>query len=61
VGLPKYVTGWFQLANQKTGFLFVTDDTKVVHVQTKEGTHILLSLENPEAFIAALKEVHANT
>ena len=55
VGLPKYVTGWFQLSNSQTGFLFVTDDTKVVHIPTKDQQNLLLSLENPEEFMTALK------
>jgi hypothetical protein len=59
--LPTYNTGNFTLANQQKGYLFVSDDQHVIHIQTKENTHILLSLENPEAFIAALKEAHANT
>jgi hypothetical protein len=59
--LLTYNTGNFTLANQQKGFLFVSDDQHVIHIQTKEGTHILLSLEQPETFIAALKEAHANT
>ncbi len=60
VGLPKYATGWFLLKNQQTGFLFVTDDTEVVHIPTKDHQNLLLSLENPESFVAALKEASAN-
>lgn len=59
--LPTYNTGNFTLANNQKGFLFVSNDQHVVHIQTKENTHILLSLENPEAFVAALKEAHANS
>jgi hypothetical protein len=59
--LPTYNTGNFTLANNQQGFLFVSDDRSVVHIQTVKNTHILLSLENPEAFVAALKEAHANS
>ncbi len=52
--LPTYNTGNFTLANNQKGFLFVSDDRHVVHIQTKSDLHILLSLENPKEFVAAL-------
>ncbi len=60
-GLPKYATGHFTLANEQEAFIFVSDDARVVYIPTTKGKDLLLSLEQPEAFIAALKEVHANT
>ena len=60
-GLPKYATGYFTLVKQQQAYIFVSDDTQVVHVPAIKGEDLLLSLENPQAFIAALKEANANT
>ncbi len=59
--LPTYNTGNFTLNNNQQGFLFVSSDERVIHIQTKNDLNILLSLEKPEEFIAALKEAHANS
>ncbi len=54
--------GLKKLKNNQTIFRFLSrTDVPLVIIPIKSGGHILLSLENPEAFIAVLKEAHANT
>ncbi|MBX3148402.1 MAG: hypothetical protein KF785_16680 [Gemmatimonadales bacterium] len=55
VGLPGYLTGWFRLRAGGRGLLFVTDRSRVVVVPTQNGFTLLLSVDDPEAFLAALR------
>lgn len=55
VGLPGYLSGWFRLQNREKALLFVTDRKKVVYIPTTEGYAVLLSVPEPERFLAALK------
>ena len=52
--LPTYTTGWFELSNSQEAFVYLTDETKVVHLTTKDY-QLLLSFENPEGLIEALQ------
>jgi len=52
IGLPGYKEGWFRLRNGEKALLFVTSDV-VVYIPTKDFA-VMLSDENPEAFINAL-------
>ena len=54
-GLPGYQAGWFKLANGEKALVFVTDPRRVVRVPTTEGFTVLLSVENPEDFLASLR------
>jgi hypothetical protein len=54
-GLPGYQAGWFKLANGEKALLFVTDPRRVVRVPTTEGFTVLLSVDNPEEFLASLR------
>lgn len=54
-GLPGYQAGWFRLANGEKALLYLTDRSKAVHVPTTLGYSLLLSPDNPEAFLSALK------
>ena len=54
-GLPGYQAGWFSLANGEKALVFVTDPRRVVRVPTTEGFTVLLSVENPEDFLASLR------
>jgi hypothetical protein len=56
IGLPSYQAGWFQLKNQRKALLFVTDWSRSVIVPTEEGFTLLLSPDEPEEFLAALRE-----
>jgi hypothetical protein len=53
-GLPGYQAGWFRLQNGEKALLFVTRGDRVVYVPTREGYSVLLSVEEPTAFLDAL-------
>lgn len=52
--LPGYRSGWFRLRNGERALLYVTDQTRIAYVPTTDGYSMLLSVEDPAAFIAAL-------
>lgn len=54
-GLPGYQSGWFRLANGERALLYLTDRSKAVHVPTTLGYSLLLSPDDPDAFLSALK------
>jgi len=54
VGLPGYQAGWFRLANGEKALLFVTDWRTVVRLPTTEGFTVLLSVADPDGFLASL-------
>jgi hypothetical protein len=54
VGLPGYQAGWFTLNNGRRGLLFLTDRSRVAVVPTP-GYDLLLSVDDPSAFIAAVR------
>lgn len=53
--LPGYLAGWFRLRDGSRAFLAVTDRRRVVHVPTAGGAALLLSPDDPEGFLAALR------
>ncbi len=55
LGLPGYRAGWFRLRGGR-GLLFVTDPTRVVAVPTTDGYTLLMSVSEPERFVAALRD-----
>lgn len=58
-GLPGYAAGWFKLRNGTKGLLYVTDRTRVARIPTTEGYTVMLSVSDPAALIATLKEQSA--
>lgn len=54
-GLPGYLSGWFRLANGERALVYLTDRRKAVHVPTSMGYSLLLSPDDPDAFLAALR------
>ncbi|MCA1963943.1 MAG: PH domain-containing protein [Prosthecobacter sp.] len=54
--LPGYASGWFRLRNGMKGLLYVTDRTRVARIPTTEGYILLLSVSDPSALIAALRQ-----
>jgi len=54
-GLPGYQAGWFRLANGERALLYLTDRSKAVYVPTSEGYSLLLSPEDPDGFLKALR------
>ena len=54
-GLPGYQAGWFRLASGEKALLYVTDRRKMVYVPTTAGYGLLLSPDDPDGFVSALK------
>lgn len=56
-GLPGYGSGWFRLGNGDKALIFVTDKRRVVYLPTREGYSLLLSVQEPEKFLEALRQM----
>jgi hypothetical protein len=56
IGMPGYSAGWFRLRGESRALLFVTDRSRVVYLPTREGWPVLLSVQEPEAFLEALRQ-----
>jgi hypothetical protein len=54
IGMPGYQAGWFRLRQSGRGLLFVTDRSRVIAVPTNDGYTLLVSVQDPSAFLAAL-------
>jgi len=54
-GLPGYQSGWFRLANGESALLYLTDRRKAVYVPTAFGYSLLISPDDPDAFVSALR------
>ncbi|MCL1634117.1 PH domain-containing protein [Luteimonas sp. SX5] len=53
--LPGYATGHFRLRNRSKAFLMLTDRTRVLVLPEKSGRTLLLSLQQPQALLDALR------
>lgn len=53
-GLPGYSAGWFKLRNGEKALCFITDRKRVVYVPTKDGYSVMMSVDRPDEFVAAL-------
>jgi hypothetical protein len=60
IGLPGYQAGWFKLHDGEKALLFVTDHARVVHLPTREGYALLLSIDQPEAFLQSIRKLSAS-
>jgi hypothetical protein len=56
-GLPGYRSGWFRLRNGEKALLYLTDTSRAVYVPTTAGYGVLLSPQNPDEFVAALRGI----
>ena len=56
IGLPGYQAGWFRLRQAGKGLLFVTDRSRVVAIPTTLGYTLLLSVNDPAAFMEAVQQ-----
>jgi hypothetical protein len=56
IGLPGYQAGWFRLRQSGKGLLFVTDRSRVVAIPTTLGYTLLLSVNDPLAFLDAAQQ-----
>lgn len=54
-GLPGFASGWFRLRNGEKALIYLTNRERVVYVPTRDGYSLLLSQDDPEEFIAALR------
>lgn len=55
LGLVGYSAGWFRLYNGEKALLFLSDPTRAVYIPTTLGYSLLLSPNEPEALLNALK------
>lgn len=56
-GLPGFSSGWYRLIDGTKALVFVTDLSKVVAIPTTEGYTVLLSVADPDGFLAAARVV----
>jgi len=54
-GLPGYAAGWFRLNNGERALVYLTRPTPVLYVPTTLGYSLLLSPQDPESLLAALR------
>ena len=54
-GTPGFGAGWFVLRNNEKAFLLVADADNVLYIPSREFA-LLVSLDNPEGFLADLKK-----
>jgi hypothetical protein len=61
IGLPDYSAGWFELNDGRSALLFVTDWSRTIVVPTTSGYDLVLSPDDPDALVAAVKVPVANS
>lgn len=54
IGLPGYAAGWFRLHSRKRALVFMTHEDALVYIPTKKRFALLLSVDRPDDFLAAL-------
>ena len=57
-GLPGYQSGGFRLANGESALLYLTDRRKAVYVPTTLGYSLLISPDDPDAFVSMLRTLY---
>jgi Bacterial PH domain len=55
-GYPGYKAGWYRLANDSRALVFITDPHHVVYIPTVDGSSLMMSVANPEQFLAVLNQ-----
>lgn len=56
-----YRAGWFRLRDGEKALLYVTDGSRVVYLPTSRGYAVMLSVSDPEAFLASLQRIAPTT
>ena len=56
-GLPGFRSGWFRLNDGQKALLYVTDQSRVAYVPTRDGYAVMMSVADPDAFVATLRRV----
>jgi hypothetical protein len=51
---PGYRSGWFRLRNGEKALLYMTDQSRAVHVPTTEGYAVMVTPVDPDAFVTAM-------
>jgi hypothetical protein len=49
--------GWFRLRNGEQALLYLTDTSRAVYVPTTAGYSVLLSPQEPDEFLAAVRNI----
>jgi hypothetical protein len=52
-----YQAGWFRLRDGEKALLYVTDRARIVYLPTSRGYAIMVSVADPEAFLASLRRI----
>lgn len=55
VGLPNYRVGWFRLRDRERALCFLTSTDRVLYLPTTQNYALLVSAENPNALLSALR------
>ena len=55
LGVPGYLLGWFRVAQDGRALVALTDRSTVAWVRLTDGTALLFSLRDPDAFLDALQ------
>lgn len=55
IAVPGYRSGWFRLRNGRKALLYVTSPGRAVLVPTTENYDVLLSVVDPNRFVASLR------
>jgi hypothetical protein len=58
-GLPGYQAGWFRLANGEKALLYLTDRAKAIYVPTTSDYGVIMSPDDPEGFMVALRAMRS--
>ncbi len=53
--LGSFSAGWFRLRGGEKALVYLTDRRRVVYIPTLDGYSLLLSQEDPQRFLAALR------
>ena len=54
---PHYQAGWFRLRSGERALLYLTDRHRVAYIPTRRNYSLLLSVQNPDRFLARLREI----
>ena len=55
LGVPGYLLGWFRAGRNGRALVSLTDRSTVAWVRLTDGTNLLFSLRDPDAFLQALQ------
>jgi hypothetical protein len=55
--VPGYNSGWYKLKSGEKALLYLTDRKRAVYIATTEGYGVLVSPEDPDALITALRSI----